>query len=396
MHHTWIWALAGALFAAAMASEPAAAQVTLPVVKGGKWRVYFGTYSSGGSEGIYTAILDLDTGKLGEPALAGTAVNPSFLALHPVEPWLYSVGEVSELAGKKTGGVVAWKIDPATGLLTRLNEQPSGGAGPCHLVVDATGQAVLVANYSGGSVASLPLDGDGRLRPLASFIQHQGSSVNRARQEGPHAHSINLDANNQFAVAADLGTDDLFVYRFDPATAGLTPNDPPSAKVPPGGGPRHFVFHPNGQWAYANNELTSTVTALGYDADRGVLTPRETISTLPKGYPGAENTTAEIRVHPGGRWLYVSNRGHDSLAIFEIDASRGSLTPRGHVSTRGKVPRNFNIDPSGRYLLAANQDSDNVVVFRLDEATGQLEFTGSEIKVARPVCIRFLTIPGLK
>lgn len=395
MHHTWIWAVTGAICAAALAVEPAAGQVTLPVVKGGTWRVYFGTYTGGGSQGIYTAVLDLKSGQLGEPSLVGEAVNPSFLALHPVEPWLYSVGEVSELAGKKTGGVVAWKIDPATGLLARLNEQPSWGAGPCHLVVDATGRAVLVANYSGGSVASLPIAGDGGLGPVASFIQHQGSSVNRARQEGPHAHSINLDANNQFAVAADLGTDDLFVYRFDASATTLAANDPPAAKVPAGGGPRHFVFHPNGRWAYANNELTSTVTALDYDADRGLLTPRETTSTLPRSYPGADNTTAEIRVHPGGRWLYVSNRGHDSLAIFEIDAADGSLTPRGHVATRGKVPRNFNLDPSGQYVLVANQDSDNVVVFRLDEATGQLEFTGSEITVPRPVCIRFLTIPGL-
>jgi 6-phosphogluconolactonase len=355
-------------------------------------RMYVGTYSSGDSKGIYTCEFDLASGQLSAPLLAAEAVNPSFLAIHPSEQLLYAVGEVDVMNGKKTGGVSGFKIDADSGKLTLINQQSSGGGGPCHLVVDATGTNVLVANYGGGSVACLPIGTDGRLDEASTFIQHAGAVFLPKRQGGPHAHSINCDPHNRFAMAADLGLDKVLVYRFDAAAHTLVPNDPPSVSVPAGGGPRHFVFHPNGRFAYTNNEITLTATALEYDDKTGTLSEIHTISTLPEGEPDDPgNSTAEIRVHPGGRFLYVSNRGHDTIAIFSIDRATGRLTPIGHESTRGKVPRNFNIDPTGQYLIAANQDSHNVVVFRINEKTGQLAATGSEINVPRPVCIRFLT-----
>jgi len=363
-----------------------------PQVKG-KIRVYIGSYTRGTSEGIYVSELDLDSGKLAQPRLAAKAVNPSFLAIHPNHKFLYAVGEIDNFDGKQTGGVSALTINPKDGRLTLINQKSSQGAGPCYLVVDHTGKCVLVANYGGGSVACLPIGDDGSLSEATTFIQHEGSSVNPQRQAGPHAHSINVDAANRFAVAADLGLDKLFVYRLDAARGKLTSNDPPSVSVPPGGGPRHLVFHPSGRFAYVNNEINCTVTAFSYDAEKGKLTKIHTTSTLPVGVKvKSSDSTAEVRVHPNGRFLYVSNRGHNSIAIFAIDPSTGKLAALGHESTRGKIPRNFNLDPSGRYLIAANQDSDNVVVFRVDAKTGLLEPTGSEIEVGSPVCVRFLEI----
>ena len=239
-----------------------------------------------------------------------------------------------------------------------------------------------------GSIASLPIAPDGKLRPPASVIQHTGSSVNKRRQTGPHAHSINIDPTNRFAIAADLGIDKLLIYKFDPAKGTLKPNDPPAVKLAPGAGPRHFAFAPKGKFAYVINELDSTVTTLAFDAAKGTLTKLQTISTLPPGCK-TPNTTAEVQVHPSGKFLYGSNRGHDSLAIFAIDSESGELTPVGHQSTGGKTPRNFGIDPTGRFILAANQSSNNIVVFRFDQATGKLKPTGSEITVSSPVCVKF-------
>jgi 6-phosphogluconolactonase len=354
-------------------------------------RTYLGTYTRGTSQGIYTGELKLEgpqAGELSGTKLAATAVNPSFVAVHPNQQFLYAVGEIDDAGAGKGGGVTAFAIQPG-GTLKQLNQQSSGGAGPCHLVVDATGKNVLVANYGGGSAACLPIRDDGTLGEATSFVQHQGSSVNPQRQEKPHAHSVNLDPANRFAIVADLGLDKLLVYKFDAEKGTLTPNDPPYVELPAGGGPRHFAFHPNGKFAFANNEMASSVTALSYDPARGAFTVLETLSTLPKDFSG-NNSTAETRVHPNGKFLYVSNRGHDSIAIFSIDPSTGRLKALGHESTRGKTPRNFNLDPSGNYLLAANQDSDNVVVFRVDPKTGLLT-AGEEIKVGSPCCVRFLT-----
>ncbi len=359
------------------------------VTRAAEVRVYFGTYTRGASRGIYLSHLDLETGRLQPPVLAGETTNPSFLAIHPSRPLLYAVGEISGFQGKKTGAVSAFSMDPTSGKLTLLNQQSSQGPGPCHVSVDGTGKNVLVANYGGGSIACLPIAADGSLAEATCSIQHEGSSINPQRQQGPHAHSINLDAANRFAFVADLGMDKIMVYRFDAAKGLLTPNDPPWTKSTPGAGPRHFSFHPNGRFAYVINELHSTVTAMQYDAARGVLAPLQTVSTLPDDFDG-KNSTAEVQVHPSGKFLYGSNRGHDSIAVFAIDAATGKLTSVGRVATQGKTPRNFGIDPTGRFLLAANQTTDNVVVFRIDPKTGIPRPTGQSITVSSPVCVKFL------
>jgi 6-phosphogluconolactonase len=354
--------------------------------------VYVGTYTSGKSKGIYLFHLDLATGKLAPEGLVAECESPSFLAIHPNHRFLYAVNEVSNFGGMNSGAVSAFAIEPKSGHLTRLNQQSSRGAGPCHLSVDHQGKDVLVANYGSGSVAVLPIQPDGRLGPATAFIQHEGKSANPQRQEGPHAHSINVDATNRFAFAADLGLDKILVYRFDAARGTLTPNDPAAATIDPGSGPRHFAFHPNGRFAYVINEMGSTVTALAYDAAKGTLKPLQTLSTLPEGFTG-NSSTAEVQVHPSGKFLYGSNRGHDSIAIFKIDPDTGRLTPAGHQSTQGKTPRNFGIDPTGQYLLAANQDSDTIVVFRIDPATGALAPTGQVVEAPKPVCVKFLPLP---
>ena len=355
-----------------------------------KLRVYFGTYTNKESKGIYISELDLKTGTLSEPTLAADTTNPSFLAIDPTQKYLYAVGEISEFEGKKTGAVSAFAIDPKTGMLTLLNKQSSIGTGPCHVVVDATGSAVLLANYGGGSVASLPINADGSLSPAASAMQHEGSSVHPSRQKAPHAHSINLDPANCFAFSADLGLDQILIYKFDAKTAKLSPNDPPYGVVKPGSGPRHFAFHPTGKFAYVCNELTSEVTAFTYDAQRGSLEEIHTLSTLPEPVKG--NSTAEIQVHPSGKFVYVSNRGHDSLTIFTVDQATGKLAAAGHTKTGGKTPRNFGIDPTGQFILAANQNTSDVFVFRIDQASGALTATGQSIKVGAPVCVKYVVL----
>lgn len=387
------WAILG--WAMLMGSQIAAGRAAEPT----EYVVFFGTYTDTTSQGIYCSYLNPAAGTLSEPALLAEIKNPSFLALHPNARSIYAVSEISDLNGQPTGGVVAFAIDWDNGRwiadrqLRRLNEQPSGGAGPCHLTVDATGRAALVANYGGGSVASLPIDADGLLGPPASVIQHHGASADPGRQEGPHAHSINLDKDDRFAFAADLGLDQVLVYRFSAERAMLQPHDPPYASVAPGAGPRHFAFHPSGKFAYVINELGNTVTAFAYDAGAGRLSEIQTISTLPEGY-SEPSYTAEVQVHPSGKFLYGSNRGHDSLAIFSIDQTTGLLTVVGHEPTGGKFPRNFGIDPSGRYVLAANQDSDNVVFFAVNQETGELSRLEQELQIGKPVCVKFLPLYG--
>lgn len=353
-----------------------------------KLDVYFGTYTGGGSEGVYFSRLDLKSGKLSEPVLAGRLENPSFLAVHPTKKYLYAVGEVNNFQGKKGGVVSAFSIDPASGMLNLLNQQSSEGAGPCHISIDATGKVALVANYGGGSVASLPIAEDGKLGAAASAIQHEGSSVNKGRQAGPHAHSINVDAGNRFAFACDLGLDKVLIYKLDPQTGKITPNDPPFAATPPGGGPRHFAFHPSGKYAYANLEMTSSVTAFAFDPAKGSLTELQTLSTLPQETKG--NSTAETQCSPDGKWVFVSNRGHDSIAVFEVDAATGKLTSKGHAPSGGKTPRNFCVDPTGSYIVAANQGTGNAVVLKIDAKTGALTPTGSDVKVPKAVCVKFI------
>ena len=358
-----------------------------------QFTVYIGTYTGAKSKGIYVSRLDAATGKLSVPELAAESVNPSFLAIHPNRRVLYAVGEVGNFGGKKSGALSAFSINPQTGKLTLLNQQPSGGDGPCFVTVDSTGKNVLVANYGGGSVAALPINGEGALGESTAFIQHQGSSVDSQRQKEPHAHSINLDAANHFAFAADLGLDKILVYRFDSAKGTLVANDPPSASVKPGSGPRHFAFHPKGRYAYVINEIKCTVTGFSYDAQRGELKEIQTISTLPPQETLKPSySTAEVQVHPSGKFLYGSNRGHHSIVAFTIDEKTGKLTYVENEPTQGKTPRNFAIDPTGAYLLAENQDSNTIVVLHIDPKTGELTPTGNSIEVPSPVCAKFISI----
>jgi len=356
-----------------------------------KYLVYVGTYTEQKGKGIYVYRFDPTTGQSTSLGLAAESVNPSFLAVDPSRRFLYAVNEVAKYAGRSSGGVSAFAIDPGTGKLTFLNEVPSGGAVPAHLVVDKTGRFVLVANYGGGSLAVFPILEDGRLGGASAFVQHRGSSVNPRRQEGPHAHSIYLSPDNRFAISADLGLDEVFVYRFDPLKGTLAPNNPPFAKVNPGAGPRHIAFHPSGKFAYVINEMQSTVTAFSYEPASGALHLLQTVSTLPKDFEG-ESTTAEVEVHPSGKFLYGSNRGHDSIAAFAIDNRKGTLTPIAYVPTLGKTPRNFAIDPTGSYLFAANQDSDSIVLFRINPKSGLLTPTGQVLEVPSPICVTFVTI----
>ena len=352
--------------------------------------VAVGTYTRTTSDGIYVCEFDGETGELDPVSSIAGAENPSFLALHPNGRTLYATSEIEDFEGERQGALYAYDIDRDAGRLSLINVVGSGGAGPCHARVDATGRYLLAANYHGGSVCVAPINDDGSLEPLSCFIQHEGSSVNPDRQEQAHAHSINLDAQNRFAYVPDLGQDKVVIYRLDLERGELVANDPAYVGTEPGSGPRHFDFHPNGTRTYVINELGCTITGYDYDSDGGGLTPFQTVGTLPAAGFAKHNTTADIHVHPSGRFVYGSNRGHDSIAIFSIDEDTGRLTEAGRESTQGWTPRNFAIDPSGEFLLAANQDSDSIVSFRIDGESGALTPTGSVTEIPMPVCVRFL------
>ena len=355
------------------------------------WIMYVGTYTRAPSKGIYAYRFQGATGTvtpLGTAGLAAETENPSFLAVHPSQRFLYAVNEVSRYEGRDAGSVSAFSIDRSTGTLTLLNRVSSRGGGPCHLSVDRSGKWLFAANYGGGSVAAFPVHDDGTLGEASAFFQHTGASVNRARQSGPHAHAAVVSPDNRFVLTADLGLDRILTYRRDPAKGGLAPADPPFTASAPGSGPRHLAFRPDGKFAYVLNEMLSSVAAFRYDAGRGTLAELQALSTLPEGFTG-ENSGAEIVTHPGGKFLYASNRGHDSLAIFRIDAAKGTLTSAGHVPTQGKTPRSFAIDPSGRFLVAANQNSGTLVLFRIDQETGGLTPSGTEVQVPSPVSVVF-------
>src|SRR5882762_7606237 len=350
--------------------------------------VYVGTYTTGKSEGIYLFRLNLSSGELKHVATTSHVVNPSFLALAPSRQYLYAVNEVGEFAGKKSGAVSAFAVDQRMGELQLLNQQPSLGSDPCYVDVDAGGRFVLIANYTGGNVTVFPVQRDGSLGEATDMKQAQGSSVNPERQQGPHAHCIVLDQANRFAYSCDLGTDKIMIFRFDARNGKLLPGEPPWVQVKPGAGPRHLAFGPGGRYLFVLNELHSTVTAFARDREKGSLQELQTLTTLPKDFTGT-NSSADIHVSSDGRFLYCSNRGHDSIAIFMIDPRNGALTSVGHESTRGTTPRNFAIDPAGRFLLVANQKSDNIVVFRLDQKTGRLSSTGQVVQAPSPVCLKF-------
>jgi 6-phosphogluconolactonase len=355
--------------------------------------MYVGTYTAAGSEskGIYAYRFDSQSGNLTRIGLAAVTTNPSFLAVHPNHRFLYAVNEVGDYKGEKSGAVSAFTIDHATGKLTLLNQVASKGADPCYITVDKTGKFVLVANYTGGSVAVFPVLEDGRLGEASAFVQHSGHGTNPERQEGPHAHSIDLSADNRFAVVDDLGLDETLVYKFDAVKGSLTLNDPAFAKADAGAGPRHMAFHPNGKFAYVINEMGNSVSAFAFDGNAGVLHPLQTISTLPKGFAG-HNDDAEVEVDSSGKFLYASNRGRDSIAVFAIDSSQGTLTLIEDVSTKGNNPRHFEIAPGGKLVLAANEKSDNIVVFHVDPHDGRLAATGKTLDVSQPVCVKFVPV----
>lgn len=358
-----------------------------------KYLVYIGTYTEDGSKskGVYAYRFDPDTAELTSIGLAAETTNPSFLAVHPNHRFLYAVNEVGNYKGQKSGAVSAFAIDHASGKLTLLNEVASRGADPCYITLDKTGKHVLVANYTGGSVAVFPVLEDGRLGEASAFVQHTGHGANPDRQEGPHAHSIDLSPDNRFAMVDDLGLDQTIVYKFDSVKGALIPNGPQYGKADPGAGPRHFALNPNGRFAYVVNEMQSSVSVFGYDAAGGVLHPLQTISTIPKGF-AEHNDDAEIAVHLSGKFLYASNRGHDSIAVFAIDANRGTLTLVEYAPTKGRTPRSFEIDPTGSLLFAANEKSNNIVVFGIDPRTGRLTPTGKVLEVVEPVCVKFVPV----
>ena len=376
-------ALARHLLSLALLSLAASA-FAAPAEKPGPVTVYVGTYTDGTSRGIYRFTFDPATGAATEPVLAVETKNPAFLALHPSGRFLYAVGEVSDFGSAKTGVVSAFAIDAKTGDLVLLNQQSSEGAGSCHLVVDRSGRDVLVANYRGGNVAVLPIEPDGRLKPASSVRAHEGSGPNKGRQEKPHAHGIYLDAAERFAFSPDLGADRVFVYRFDAAQGTLEPHG--AAPLDPGSGPRHIAFHPSGKYLYVINELLSTVAVFSYDAAKGTLAPIQTVSALPAGFSGT-SFTAEVAVSPDGRFVYGSNRGDDSLAVFRVDGATGRLAAVGHAPVGGKTPRHFTIDPTGRYILVGHQGSGTIAVLRLDPSTGMPTPVGAPVKVDKPVCL---------
>lgn len=362
------------------------------VLNAGTIRLYVGTYTGGDSisKGVYTVTFDDETGSLSEPVLAAELTNPSFLAVHPSGQFLYAVNEVSDGGGRGKGAVTALKIQP-DGTLSKINQQSSEGGAPCHCNVDATGKNLLIANYVGGNVVVYPISTDGALEPASSNMQHEGSSVDQSRQESSHAHSINLSSDNRFAYAADLGLDRIMIYRFDAESHMLSPANPPVALVTPGGGPRHFSIHPSGKFAWTNNEMTMVVTGFRRNPADGSLFAIQEISTIPGGYNGRKST-AECLAHPNGKFLYVSNRGHETITAFTIDQETGLLKYVENEPTGGNEPRNFFIDPSGKWLLAENQNSDSVFVFSIDQKTGELTPNGKSITVGKPVCIRALPV----
>ncbi len=307
--------------------------------------------------------------------------------------FLYAADEINNFEGKRAGSVGAYSIHAGTGKLTLLNEHSSVGDGPCHVLIDHTGKDALIANYGGGSIAVLPIEADGKLDEASSFIQHEGKSINPDRQEKPHAHSMALDPANHFAFACDLGLDKVMIYRFDAEHGKLTPNEPPFAAIKPGSGPRHMTFSADARFAYLINEMACTVNVFAYDAKRGALHELQTISTLPADFKG-QNTDAEIALHPSGKFLYGSNRGDNSIAVFAVDPAEGTLTFVQRQSVLGKTPRNFGIDPTGKFLLDANQDSHNLVLFSINPQTGELTPTGKTWELAAPVCVRFLPVAG--
>jgi 6-phosphogluconolactonase len=353
--------------------------------------VFFGTYTSGASKGIYSYKFDCKNGSLTPLSSTDKEIkNPSFLAIHPDGKHLYAVSEVGQVNGKPGGTLWCYSINQKNGKLTFVNKQDTGGSGPCHVSLDHSGKVALAANYDSGSIASFALKEDGSIAEATSKIQHQGSSIDPDRQSGPHAHSINASPDNHYVLVADLGLDKILTYKLDPKNATLQTAEIPFSKTPDGGGPRHLFFHPNENYVYVCNEMKSSVSAYKYSSEDGSMSLIQTISTLPAEIKG--NSTAEIQIHQSGKFAYCSNRGHDSIAVFSIDEKTGKLSAQGHAKTLGSKPRHFCIDPSGSFIIACNQASDNIVIFKIDKESGALTQIGDTITLPSPVCVKFLEV----
>ena len=349
---------------------------------------YIGTYTGGISQGIYRSELNTENGSMRPATLVAQIDNPSFLAIHPSLNVLYAVSESRQRGDRKRSQVIAYKIT-TDGSLDELGGQASGGSGPCYVSTDHAGKFALVANYGSGSIAAIAINDNGSLGKITCTVQHEGSSVDPGRQKGPHAHCIVVDPSDQYVCAVDLGLDQIVIYRLDRETGELNSTGHP-LKVKPGSGPRHVKFHPDGKHAFVIHEMGNALSSLSWDSETGRMVELDRVATLPEGSIES-NTTAEVLVHPDGKFIYGSNRGHDSIAAFAFDATTGKLTAIGHTPTGGKTPRNFRIDPTGTYLLAENQQSDDIFAFRIDRRTGGLSpiDTGSPIAVGGPCCIKF-------
>lgn len=359
------------------------------VNEGPRLPFYIGTYTRGDSKGIYRSELNPTTGEMSLPTLAYEIDNPSFLAVSVDQKNLYAVGEVADFGDGSSGAVSAFSFNE-DGTLNLLNQEASGGGGPCHIEIAPGKGFVMVSNYGGGSFSTLPLGEDGQLAPATSFFQHEGSSVNEARQKGPHGHGMYTVPGSPLLLAADLGLDKVMIYRMvNGMTGELKLNDPAYLEIAPGSGPRHLAVSGTGQRVYVLNELDSTLDVFALNPNTGESEHLQRVPTLPKDFEG-NNTTAEIYIHPNGRWVYASNRGHDSIAAYRIDADTGLVTLLGHFNTVGKTPRHFRIAPGGRYLLAANQETSNIVVFEIDQKIGTLKPLPSQISVPNPCCIEFV------
>ena len=355
-----------------------------------RYLAYVGTYTDKDSRGIYAYRFDPASGEAESVGLAAETQNPSFLAVNPNYKFLYAVNEIDTFEGASTGAISAFVIDKQSGKLRQLQQISSAGAGPAHISVDKTGRYVLVANYNSGNIAVFPIESDGRLGPRTAFVQHTGSSVDKERQSSPHAHEIQASNDNRFVFVPDLGLDELLIYRFDSTSGTLAASRPPFVKVSPGSGPRHLAVSPSGRFIYLVNELSSTVTVFSYDVSSGRLQRQQTISTLAREFKG-ENTTAEIETDASGRFLYVSNRGEDSIAVLGIDR-QGKLSLVQRVPTGGKTPRHFRLDPTGKWMFVANQDSDTINLFTVDPASGRLTATSRSLKAPSPVCLVFVPL----
>jgi 6-phosphogluconolactonase len=351
--------------------------------------IWIGTTTprEGDSKGIYRATMDLQTGDVSRPVLAAKIGSPGFVTLHPGGRQLYSVCQLPDGGG----GVAAFEISADLESLELLNTQPTRDGGAAHLAVDRTGRCLYTAQYGGGSVAVFPLAPNGSILPRSDLQKHEGSGPNAARQDGPHPHWVGVGPTNRFLFVPDLGIDQVVIYRMDLAAARIQLHG--RGHCPAGGGPRHMKFHPSGKFAYVLNELELSVTAFAYDPEAGTMQPIHTISTLPAESREVPNKASEIRIHPSGRFLYAANRGHDSIAAFQIGPTSGRLTFIEREAIRGSWPRNFNLDPSGTWLLAAGRDSHTITVFRINEQSGGLIYTGKTVNCPTPICVEVQLLP---